>query len=111
MTVEYVQEGSSIDYIPSVDTPYGTVVIQGDLVGITKRNIKAGELGALALSGLFEFPKATGAATAIPVGTKLYWDAGAEVATADSGGGANERIGKTTADAGDDDETVRSRIP
>ena len=45
----------------------------GALCGITKLDIKAGVLGALAIVGVYEFVKATG--TAIAAGDALYWDA------------------------------------
>ncbi len=32
-------------------------MIQGDLVGITKRDIKAGSLGSIAVEGVFDIPK------------------------------------------------------
>lgn len=66
--------GDIVDYRPTVDTAAGAVVVQGDLVGVTKRDIPANTLGALALTGIYEVPKDT--AVAIALGTLLYWDAG-----------------------------------
>ncbi len=47
-------------------------------VGITRLDIRAGELGALAVSGVFETPKAD---EAIDVGDPVYWDEANEVAS------------------------------
>ena len=110
MAVKFVQRGDAVDYTPDADVASGDVVVQGDLVGVAKLDIKAGVLGALAVSGVFDFPKDTGSATAIAAGAKVYWDAVNEVATTDADGGTNKLIGKVVAAAGDDDETVRVRM-
>ncbi len=34
-------------------SPAGSVIVQGDLVGITKHDIKAGVLGAVSVEGVF----------------------------------------------------------
>ena len=106
----YVQEGASIDYTPGVAVAAGDVVVQGDLVGVAKLDIAADQLGALAVEGVFDFPKATGASTAITAGETLYWDEGAGQATASAGGGANKELGKAIAAASDGDATVRARL-
>ena len=110
MTVKFVQNGQSIDYTPGADVASGDVVVQGELVGVAKLDIKANVLGALAVDGVLDFPKDTGSSSAISAGAKLYWDAVNEVATTDADGGTNKLIGKTVADAGDDAETVRVRM-
>ena len=107
-TAAFVQDGSSIDYTPSADVAAGDVVVQNDLVGIAKQPIAAGALGALAVVGVFEVPKATGAGTAIGAGAKVYWDAANSQATASATG--NTYMGKAVAAAGDDDTTVRVRL-
>ena len=110
MAVKFVQRGDAVDYTPDADVASGDVVVQGDLVGVAKLNIKANALGALAVTGVFDFPKDTGSSSAITAGAKVYWDAVNEVATTDADSGTNKLIGKTIADAGDDDETVRVRM-
>ena len=45
-------------------------------------------LGALAITGVFDFPKATGASTALGAGVKLYFDEAEQVATATVGRGS-----------------------
>ena len=58
--ITYVQRGDILDYTPETDTPAGTPVKIGDIVGITKLDIKAGQLGAIALTGVYEAPKPEG---------------------------------------------------
>ena len=43
-----------------------------DCVGVALEAIAANETGTVTLTGVFEFPAATGAA--IKVGEKVYWD-------------------------------------
>ena len=52
MKARYVQRGESIDFIPAFDVAAGDIVKVGSLVGVAKLDIKAGELGALALCGV-----------------------------------------------------------
>jgi predicted RecA/RadA family phage recombinase len=106
--VKFLNEGNAIDYKPAADGAAGDVVVLGELVGIANAPIKANTLGALAVAGVFEFPKTAGAGTAITAGTKLYWDAVVKVATATVD--ANKFIGKATADAADADAKVRARL-
>jgi len=72
MPAKFIQEGAALDYTPVADTPAGTVVVQSDMVGVTRVDLKAGQLGSLAVTGVFEFPKALGASSAIPIGTLTY---------------------------------------
>jgi predicted RecA/RadA family phage recombinase len=104
----FVHEAASIDYTPAADVAAGDVVVQGDLVGVAKQPIKANQLGALAVEGVCDFAKATGAGTAIAVGAIVYWDDAANVATATAAG--NKQIGKSVKAAGDNDATVRVKL-
>lgn len=94
MTARFIQDGKSIDYTPGSNVTAGDVIVQGELVGVAKQDIAAGQLGALAIEGVFEFPKPTGAGTDAAVGTMMYWDAadGNAQETADTG--TNKLIGK-----------------
>jgi predicted RecA/RadA family phage recombinase len=107
-TATFVQEGSAVDYTPSADVAAGDVVVQADLVGVAPRPIAANTLGALAVAGVFEFPKATGTGKAIAAGKKVYWDATNKQATETSTN--NTLLGKTVAAVGDSDTTVRVRL-
>ena len=95
---------------PTADVAAGDVVVQGDLVGVARTPIAANTPGSLAIEGVFDFPKATGAGSGIAVGTKVYWDATNKVATAtastqqvpgqdDQGRGRWRRHGARAADA------------
>jgi len=102
----FVQEGFAIDYTPGADVAAGDVVVQGDLVGVSKRDIKSGKLGALAVYGVFDFAK--GAGVAYTIGQILYWDDTANVVTTTSAG--NKQIGKVVRAAATTDTTVRMRL-
>jgi predicted RecA/RadA family phage recombinase len=107
---KFVQEGGAIDYTPGADVLVGAVVVQADLIGITQAPIKAGQLGSLAVTGVFDFPKAVGAGSAIPAGTLTYWDAAAQNATKNAAAGANKLIGKAVKSTVDADTIVRVRL-
>jgi predicted RecA/RadA family phage recombinase len=107
-TATFVQEGDAVDYTPGADVAAGDVVVQGDLVGVAPRPIAANTLGALAVAGVFDFPKATGGGSALTAGTVVYWDATNKVATATSTG--NKQLGRVVTAAADADATVRVRL-
>jgi predicted RecA/RadA family phage recombinase len=102
----FVQEGASIDYTPGADVAAGDVVVQGDLVGVAKLDIKANRLGALVVDGVLDFNKL--AALVLAAGTIVYWDDAANVATNVSAG--NKQIGKVVRAAAASDATVRVRL-
>jgi len=109
-TATFVHDGRAIDYTPGADVSAGAVVVQGELVGVAKVDIPANTLGALAVVGVFDFPKATGVGEGIPVGSEVHWDVADGVAKIDDESGANKYLGKTVAAAGDDDATVRVHL-
>jgi predicted RecA/RadA family phage recombinase len=102
----FIHDGFYIDHIPAGNLPAGEVVVQGDIVGVTLRPLAAGELGALAVNGVFDFAKNTG--VAFNVGTVLYWDDTDNVVTTTSVG--NKAIGKVIAAAANADTVVRIRL-
>jgi len=79
MNARYVQRGDAIDYTPTSDVHAGDVVQIGRLVGVAKLDIKAGELGALALSGVYEMKLKDG--ETVEAGEGVYFDAVAGKAT------------------------------
>jgi len=109
-TAQFIHDGSSIDYTPGGAVTAGAVVVQGEMIGIAKVAIPANALGALAVVGVFDVPKATGASTAITAGANMYWDATNSVATTDDDTGNNKLLGKTVLAATDADATVRIRM-
>ena len=104
----FVSDGNRIDHTPGSALAAGDVVVQGDLVGVATMPIAANTLGSLAVSGVFDFPKATGGGTAITIGSIVYWDDTNNQATTTSTG--NKLIGKTVKAAADGDATVRVRM-
>ena len=102
---KYIQTGDAVDYTPGANVAAGDVVVQGELVGVAKLDIQTGKLGALAVTGLFDFPKAAG--TAIAAGARCYWDAAEGVAKGDAEAGANKLAGKAVKAAADADAVVR----
>jgi predicted RecA/RadA family phage recombinase len=107
-TAIFVQDGEAIDYTPTSAVAAGDVVVQGDMIGVAKTPIAASALGALAVWGVFDFPKATSGGSALAAGTTVYWDAVAVQATATSIG--NKQLGKVVRAAADADTTVRVRL-
>lgn len=101
MIARYVQEGLAIDYRPEKAVAAGDVVVQENLVGIAKLDIPANELGALALTGVFEAPKVTGE---IKAGAVVYWKAAESKVTTEAE--SNKYLGKAIRKAESSDETV-----
>ncbi|MBI1372476.1 MAG: DUF2190 family protein [Phycisphaera sp.] len=111
MTVQFIHDGDAIDYTPSADVAAGDVVVQEDLIGVAKLDIPADTLGALHVTGVFDFPKAIGSGTAIAAGLEVNWDAVNKEAYPRLGGSASDKLlGKSVAAAGDNDATVRVRL-
>ena len=104
----FVQDGRYVDYTRGSAVSAGAVVVQADLVGVAVRDIPANTLGVLAVEGVFTFPKATGASTAIAVGTTVYWASGTSTATATAT--SNKLIGKVVKAAVDADATVLVKL-
>lgn len=108
MDALFVHEGGSIDHTPGSDVAAGDVVVQGELVGVAKRAIASGELGALAITGVFDFLKT--AATVYAIGVVVFWDVADSEATELVDTGTNKRIGHVVKAALSADLTVRVRL-
>jgi predicted RecA/RadA family phage recombinase len=106
MPAVFVQEGASIDYTPTVDVAVGAVVVQGELVGVASRAIPANTTGALAVAGVFDFPRAAGGTYA--AGSNVYWDAAAQNATTTVA--SNKLMGKSVRISNAGEATVRVRL-
>lgn len=100
---QYIHEGTVVDFTPLVDVAAGSVVVQGDLVGITKRDVKANSLGGIAVEGVFDIVKVP--ADVINAGAKVYWKADDQTAVTLATG--NKLLGKAIATAGAGTTTVR----
>lgn len=77
---KYVQPGNVIDYVNGGEAKIeaGDVVAFGGRFGIAACDIAVGATGTIALSGVFEFAKASGA---VALGDVVYWDATNEKVT------------------------------
>lgn len=72
MAKNYVAQGNTLDYTASENIASGAVVSMPHCLGIAITNIASGEVGAVAIEGVFELPKVSGAV--FGVGEKLIWD-------------------------------------
>ena len=71
---KFYQTGNSLDYNADARRLAGAVVkIGNNLFGIAERDIAAGDLGALSVSGVYAMPKGSGT---IAAGAVCFWDAG-----------------------------------
>src|SRR6056297_1783109 len=104
---EFVHDGSAIDHTPGADLASGEIVVQGDLVGITKRAIKADTFGSIAVEGVLDVPKDPVGAIAFTVGQKVYVDGSNEPQTTATG---NKLLGKAVLPAAADADSVRVRL-
>ena len=87
MKARFVQQGVTIDYIPAADVKAGDIVTVNDLVGVSRYDIKAGELGALTVAPAPVFEVEKSAAIAFAYGAKVYWDTANAKAAAAAGSG------------------------
>ena len=105
MQAHFIHDGKSIDFLSATDVPAGSVIVQGSLVGVTKLDIKAERLGALAVVGVFDIAKGN---VAVPLGSKVYWDATAKQAVLTATG--NAPLGVAVLEAAAEDAVVRVRL-
>ena len=106
MKARYVQRGESIDFTPTADVAAGDVVKVGNLVGVAKLDIRAGELGALALCGVYEI--ATNG-SAVEAGAVVFVDPATGKVCAEGASGA-VKFGHAVAAAAAADTLVHVRL-
>ena len=85
MNATFVQRGEAVDFVPSRNIGAGEILRFGVLLGVVKIPVKAGELGALSLSGIFDVEKS---ADAIAAGSRVFWNEAEKQATPDTPGNA-----------------------
>lgn len=108
MDARYVQRGDAIDHTPEADVAAGDIVVLADkLVGVAKLDIKAGELGALALTGIYEVSKTSG--TAFAAGAEVGWNPTTKQAVA-AGTSSSVKLGHAVALAAAGDTLVYVRL-
>ena len=106
----YISDGRYVPFTPTADVAAGSVIVQGELVGVAIQDLPANRPGDLCVDGYVRFPKATGGGSGFAAGTVLYWDAGAQKATSNANGGANKYLGKNPLAAADADASVGVRF-
>lgn len=99
----FVQDGDAINYTPETDLAAGSVVAIGDLIGITRTEIKANNPGSLAVAGVFDITKDPD--EVITAGTKVYWKSDDQIIVTLATG--NKLVGKTIAAAPEGATTAR----
>jgi len=107
MSAKFVQNGDIIDYTPVAATPAGSLVKIGDKVGVTKLDIPAGGLGALAMTGVYDID-VTALAAAKNVGDDVYLTSDGAVAFATATGSV--KFGVIVAPAASGATVVRVRL-
>ncbi|MDR1491458.1 MAG: DUF2190 family protein [Planctomycetaceae bacterium] len=105
MQARFIHDGNAIDFFPETDVSAGSVIAFDKLVGIAKLDIPAGHVGALAVVGIYDIQKGN---VAIPLGSRIYWDAAAKQAVLDAAN--NTPLGIAVLEAKPEDATVRARI-
>ena len=109
-TAIFYQEGDQFDYTPGSAVTAGDVVVVGDASLVAVADIPANRKGALVTEGVFKFPKATTAGSAIPFGKRVFWDATNKNVTLSTGGGANKILGLTAMATADTDAVVPVKL-
>lgn len=102
----FIHDGDSIDYTPTSDVTAGDVVELDKLIGVAKVDIPAHTLGALAVVGVFDFPKLEGSDETLEVGETVAWHSGMNVML----GSTSNVVGHVVRAAGPFERTVRVRL-
>lgn len=84
---QYIQQGQAVDALASDgDVDAGAIVVVGDVIGISKLDVASGDLGALALEGVYDVVRAD--TIAFTAGDAVYWDADGDPDQGEAGTGA-----------------------
>lgn len=109
MNATLVGDGTHIKHTPVSALTAGDVVVQSELVGIATDDIAAGELGSLAIEGVFIMPRSSVVLGGIAVGRVLYWDTVAlEIRVTPGANG--QRIGKAAEASPQSPQPIRVRL-
>ena len=100
----YLQPGDVLSLIAPSDVKSGSIVTIGALTGVAAADAAKDGIVEVALTGVFELPKA---AAAVAAGDLAFWDGAKVVAT---GGDGDLLIGAVVAAAGADAATCRVRL-
>lgn len=75
MSTNFIQDGDVIQFTAAATYAAGDVVKMGGTLGVALVDMVSGETGSVAIQGVFELPKVTGAV--IAQGESLVWDVSA----------------------------------
>lgn len=103
--------GDILDYTPSGNLSQGDVVVIGERIFVAAQDILADEKGALHVTGLFKFPKATGGGTDIAQWADVFWDVADGNIQDDADSGTNKSAGVCVEAAGTTQDWVLVRLP
>ena len=107
MAKTFVQPGDTVDAVAGVGgVKAGDVVLVGNLIGVAQTDAAEGVSYALALTGVWTLPKASGA---ILIGAQVFWDASAKNVVNASSAGLYP-LGCATVAAGANDTTCIVRL-
>lgn len=84
MSASFVQLGQAVDFVPSRDIAAGEILVCNGMAGAVKIPVRAGELGALHLSGVYDVEKD---GSAVGAGDRVYFDPASRLATGIAEGG------------------------
>jgi predicted RecA/RadA family phage recombinase len=100
MNAVYVQRGEYVDVVPEADVKAGDIYVKGGLVGVSKLDIRAGELGAVATTGIYDVTKG---GEAFAAGERVRWNPDAR----EAGHEGAVALGTAVCDADAESRTVR----
>lgn len=106
MAKNFVQPGDTITIPAPAAVLSGAPVVAGDIRGIAQGDAAAGAPVDVATSGVWELPKV--GANAFPLGGKVYWNAGDQLATSTASG--NTLLGVAVEAAAAGTATVKIRL-
>lgn len=107
----FVQDGNTIDHIPTSDVSAGDVISMGGLLGIAHVPIPADTHGAIRLSGVYDVVKTANATSglAFTIGATVYWNTTTKLAV-DAAGAGIITLGVCVVAAGKGDGLVRTKV-
>lgn len=107
MQARFVQDGDIIDYTPTAPVAAGEVVVVGGCVAVSKLDIPANTLGALAMTGVYDVAKDS--TTPFAFEQKVFWHT-VDKKAVDAAGADRVEMGICILPAGASDATVRVRL-
>lgn len=105
MAQNLIQDGDVMPVVLSGTVTSGSAIVVGDTVGVALNSGVSGETIQVAICGVYELPKASGA---ISQGAVLYWDAANSNLTTTAS--THKKAGIAFLDAASGDATVQLKL-